>query len=348
MAPAVHRFQLVADERLRGFAPTSPLHRRIDDWRSLADRAGGEADDGRLMIRIGVDFGGTKIEAAAIDADGRVPARVRAPNPRDDSAALDVVRDLVAQAEHEVGAKGRVGVAMPGSISPKTGLIRNANSTWLNDRPFHRDLERVLGRPVRCANDGDCLALSEATDGAGAGADVVFAMILGTGCGGGLVAGGQLVEGRNGVAGECGHNPLPWPSANETPAPICWCGQPGCLELYISGSGLERDHERRAGVKLAATPDIVAAARRAEPTATAALDAYVDRLGRSLAMIVNLVDPGVIVLGGGLSNVGELYERLPVAIAPRLFSDVFTTPIRPPAHGDSSGVRGAAWLWPQE
>ncbi len=259
-----------------------------------------------------------------------------------------MVRDLVARAEREAGVTaGRVGIAMPGSLSPKTGLVRNANSTWLNGRPFHADLERVLDRPVRCANDANCLALSEAVDGAAAGADVVFAMIIGTGCGGGLTAGGRLVEGFNGVAGECGHNPLPWPSAEEIPAPICWCGQPGCLELYISGSGLERDHVARGGAKLAA-PDIVAAARRAEPTAMAALDAYVDRLGRALAMIVNLADPDVIVLGGGMSNVAELYPRLPAVIAARIFSDVFETPIRPPMHGDSSGVRGAAWLWPQE
>jgi fructokinase len=299
------------------------------------------------MIRIGVDFGGTKIEAAAVDTSGAFQARVRAPNPRLYDDALALVAELVAEAERQAGASGPVGVAMPGSISPRTGLIRNANSTWLNDRPFQQDLQRVLGRPIRCANDGNCLALSEATDGAGAGADVVFAMILGTGCGGGLVAGGRLVEGRNGVAGECGHNPLPWPSANETPAPICWCGQPGCLELYISGSGFERDNERRTGLRLPAQ-DIVAAARAGEPDAAMALDLYIDRLGRALAMLVNLIDPDVIVLGGGMSNVGELYERLPAIIAPRLFSDIFETPIRPPMHGDSSGVRGAAWLWPLE
>jgi fructokinase len=299
------------------------------------------------MIRIGVDFGGTKIEAAAVDAEGRFQARVRAPNPREYDAALALVRDLVAQAEREAGAKGGVGVAMPGSLSPKTGLVRNANSTWLNGRPFRQDLERVLDRPVRCANDANCLALSEATDGAAAGTDVVFAMIIGTGCGGGLAAGGRLLEGLNGVAGECGHNPLPWPSAEEIPAPICWCGQPGCLELYVSGSGLERDHHARGGARLTAL-DIVAAARKAEPTAKAALDAYIDRLGRALAMIVNLADPDVIVLGGGMSNVAELYPRLPAVIASRIFSDVFDTPIRPPVHGDSSGVRGAAWLWPLE
>jgi fructokinase len=299
------------------------------------------------MIRIGVDFGGTKIEAAAVDAEGRFQARVRAPNPRVYAEALGVVADLVAQAEREGGATGPIGVGMPGSISPKTGLVRNANSTWLNDHPFHQDLERVLGRSVRTANDANCMALSEATDGAGAGAAVVFAMILGTGCGGGLVANGRLIEGRNGVAGECGHIPLPWPGSGEFPAPICWCGQTGCLELYISGAGFEHDYLARAGERLAAQ-DVVAAARNGAPHALAALDVYVDRLGRALAMIVNLTDPDVIVLGGGMSNVGELYDRLPAVIASRLFSDLFETPIRPPLHGDSSGVRGAAWLWPLE
>jgi fructokinase len=299
------------------------------------------------MIRIGVDFGGTKIEAAAVDAEGRFQARVRAANPRIYDESLAVVAELVAEAERQAGARGGVGVAMPGSISPKTGLIRNANSTWLNDRPFRQDLERVLGRLVRTANDANCLALSEAVDGAGAGAGVVFAMILGTGCGGGLVVDGALVEGRNGITGECGHIPLPWPGPEEIPAPRCWCGQTGCLELYVSGTGLERDHAARAGRRLAAQA-VVADARAGIAPAVAALDAYVDRLGRGLALVVDLVDPDVIVLGGGLSNVGELYERLPAVIAPRLFSDVFETPIRPPAHGDSSGVRGAAWLWPLE
>ena len=300
------------------------------------------------MIRIGVDFGGTKIEAAAVDTAGAFQARVRAPNPRVYEDALGVVADLVAKAEREAGARGTVGVAMPGSLSPRTGLVRNANSTWLNGRPFHADLERVLRRPVRCANDANCLALSEAVDGAGAGASMVFAMILGTGCGGGLVADGRLVEGRNGVAGECGHIPLPWPEGpGEIPAPPCWCGQAGCLELYVSGTGLEHDYASRGGERRSAEA-VVAAARAGEAPAIAALDAYVDRLGRALAMVVNLADPDVIVLGGGMSNVDELYARLPPVIAARIFSDVFETPIRPPMHGDSSGVRGAAWLWPLE
>lgn len=299
------------------------------------------------MIRVGVDFGGTKIEAAAVDADGRFQARVRAPNPRDYEAAKQVVAELIAEAERQAGAVDRIGIGVPGSISPRTGLIRNANSTWLNGQPFLEDLEQALGRPVRMANDANCLALSEAIDGAGAGARVVLAVILGTGCGAGLTVDGRLVEGRNGFAAELGHNPLPWPSAEEIPAPICWCGQPGCLELYVSGSGLERDHKARGGAPLRAQ-EIVAAAREAAEPAKTALDAYVDRLGRALATCCNLIDPDAIVFGGGMSNVDELYERVPGVIARRVFSDTFETPIRKALHGDSSGVRGAAWLWPLE
>ncbi|HEX4197336.1 MAG TPA: ROK family protein [Caulobacteraceae bacterium] len=296
------------------------------------------------MIRIGVDFGGTKIEAAALDGDGRFQARVRAPNPGEYEAARAVVRDLIAEAERQAGAKGSIGVGTPGSVSPRTGLMRNSNSLYLNGRPFREDLETTLGRPVRMANDANCLALSEAIDGAAAGAGVVFAGILGTGCGGGLVANGRLVEGRNGVAGEWGHNPLPWPKPDELPAPRCWCGKPGCLEVYISGTGLKTDYAR--GGETLDSPAIVAAARAGEAAATAALGRYIDRLARALAAIVNLVDPDAIVLGGGMSNVAELYQRVPAAIATHVFSDVFETPLVAAAHGDSSGVRGAAWLWP--
>jgi fructokinase len=296
------------------------------------------------MIRIGVDFGGTKIEAAALDADGRFLARLRAPNPRDYDAALRTVANLVADAEQEAGGRAAaVGVGMPGSISPASGLIRNANSTWLNGRSFGADLEQVLGRPVRLANDANCMALSEATDGAGADSAVVFAVIIGTGCGGGLVVDRQLVNGRNGVAGEWGHTPLPWPSALEHSGPTCWCGRHGCLETWISGTGLERDH----GGGLAAH-EIVARARSGDADASAALDRYVDRLARGLAVVCDIVDPDVIVLAGGMSNVDELYARLPAAIGPHVFTDAFATPVRRAAHGDSSGVRGAAWLWPLE
>jgi len=284
------------------------------------------------MIRFGVDFGGTKIEAAALDAGGRVVARVRAPTPRDYDMGLEAVRALLAEAERQAGvAAQRVGVGGPGSISPATGLIRNANSTQLNGRPFAEDLARVLDRPVRYANDANCLALSEAADDAGAGFEVVFAAILGTGCGGGLAIGGRPLAGRNAVAGEWGHTPLPWHRPEELPAPECWCGRRGCLELWISGSGLARD----AGV----------AAEQAVQD-PAVLARYVDRLGRGLAVMVDVLDPDVIVLGGGMSNVPALYEALPAAIAPHVFSDVFETPIRKAVHGDSSGVRGAAWLWP--
>ncbi len=297
------------------------------------------------MIRIGVDFGGTKIEAAALDADGRFQARVRAPNPRDYPASLQVVRDLVAEAERQAGARGTIGIGMPGSISPRTGRIRNANSTWLNDRPFREDLTAVLGREIRLANDANCLALSEAVDGAGAGSRVVFAAILGTGCGGGLVVNGQLVEGGNGVAGEWGHMPLPWPNASELPAPVCWCGRTGCCELYLSGTGLEAAFTRAGGGAVSAQT-IVAAAQAGEAKARAVLADYHHRLARGLAVICDLVDPDVIVLGGGLSNMAALYETLPAAIAPFVFTDTFETLVRPALHGDSSGVRGAAWLWP--
>lgn len=296
------------------------------------------------MIRIGVDFGGTKIEAAALDSGGAIIARLRRPNPGAYGPALTVVAELVAAVEAEAGARAaRVGVGMPGSISPRTGLIRNANSVWLNGERFGEDLEAALSRPVRLANDANCLALSEAADGAGAGAGVVFAAILGTGCGGGLVVDGRLVEGRNGVAGEWGHTPLPWATIEEHPGPACWCGRRGCLETWISGPALAADQ----GAGLSA-PEIVEAARAGEPGAQAALARYVDRLGRALAGVVDLIDPDVIVLGGGMSNVAELYERLPGAIGPHVFADGFDTPIRQAVHGDSSGVRGAAWLWPLE
>lgn len=287
------------------------------------------------MIRFGVDFGGTKIEAAALDAEGRFLARVRDPSPRDYDAGLEAVRALVDEAELQAGCTAaRIGVGGPGSPSPATGLMRNANSTQLNGRPFPADLERVLGRPVRYANDANCLALSEATDGAGAGAGVVFAVILGTGVGGGIAMGGQPILGRNAVAGEWGHTPLPWPRPDEQPGPACWCGRRGCLEQWISGPALALDAGQPA--EAAAAEDGPALAR------------YIDRLGRGLAVIVDLLDPDVIVLGGGLSNVDALYGRLSGAIAPHVFSDTFDTPVRKALHGDSSGVRGAAWLWPLE
>jgi fructokinase len=280
------------------------------------------------MIRVGVDFGGTKIEAAVLDRDGRFLARLRAPSPPTYEDALAVVHGLVSEVERQAGARApAVGLGIPGSVSPASGLIRNANSTHLNGRPMQADLEQVLGRPVRLANDANCLALSEAVDGAGAGARVVFAAILGTGCGGGVAIDRKVITGRNAIAGEWGHTPLPWPRANETPGPLCWCGRQGCLEQWICGPAFHRD----------GGPD--------DPDA---LGRYIDRLGRGLAVICDLIDPDVIVLGGGVSNVEALYARLPHVIAAHAFSDVFETTVSKAAHGDSSGVRGAAWLWPQE
>ena len=291
------------------------------------------------MIRIGVDFGGTKIEAAALDASGACTVRLREPNPRVYEDSLQVVRHLVEQVEAETGARfERVGVGMPGSLSPITGRIRNANSTWLNERPMQADLERVLERRVRMANDADCLALSEAVDGAGERAGVVFAAILGTGCGGGVVVDKRLVAGRNGFAGEWGHTPLPWPAADEHPGPQCWCGRRGCLETWISGSSF-------AAHGGASSETLVARMRVGDPDAAEAFDRYVSRVARGLAVVCDLIDPDVIVLGGGMSNIAELAERLPKAIAPHVFSDVFETPVVAAMHGDSSGVRGAAWLW---
>ena len=286
------------------------------------------------MIRIGVDFGGTKIEAAALDANGRFLARVRGATPPDYAERLEATAGLVAEAERQAGVRvGRVGVGGPGSPSPLSGLMRNSNSTVLNDKPFPADLERVLGRTVRYANDANCLALSEATDGAAAEAGVVFAVIAGTGCGGGVVVDRRLVDGRNGVAGEWGHTPLPWPRADELPGPACWCGRRNCLELWLSGTGFAREAGRPAEAAVAAGD-------------WPALDRYIERLARALAVVADILDPDVFVLGGGMSNIARLYERLPAAIAPHVFSDTYEVDVRPAAHGDSSGVRGAAWLWP--
>ena len=299
------------------------------------------------MIRIGVDFGGTKIEAAALDEAGRVVARIREPNPGDYDSAIETVAEVVAEAERQAGALGSVGIGIPGSLSPVDGAVRNANSVWLNGRPFKQDLEARLGRPLRLANDANCMALSEACDGAGAGHRVVFGAILGTGCGGGVVVDGRIIEGRNGIGGEWGHTPLPWPGPDEWPGEIHWCGRPNCLEAWISGTAFVKDFERATGQTLTGA-EIAAAAAAGLREAEAALDRYVDRLGRALAVIADILDPDVIVLAGGMSNTEALYARVPAVTARWAFTDRFTTPIVKAAHGDSSGVRGAAWLWPLE
>ena len=300
------------------------------------------------MLRIGVDFGGTKIEAAALGPNGDMSVRRRTPNPGAYDSALKAVVDLIGAVEAEAGrGPARVGVGLPGSLSPRTGLMRNANSVWLNGRPFKQDLERALGREIRLENDANCFALSEAVDGAARGAEVVFGVIIGTGCGGGVVVRGRTVEGRNHIGGEWGHTPLPWPSAEERGAHQCWCGRTDCLETWVSGTAFCQDYGRETGETLTGDA-IIARMRAGEGAARSAFDRYVDRLGRSLAVIGDILDPDVIVLGGGMSNTDELYEAVPPVMARYLFSDVFETRILRAVHGDSSGVRGAAWLWPED
>lgn len=295
-------------------------------------------------LRLGIDLGGTKIEAAAIDSGGAFVDRRRVANPGSYEAMLEAIAELVEQSEAACGRRfDRLGIGIPGSPSSATGLIRNGNSTWLNGRALHRDLEHRLGRSVRLANDANCMALSEATDGAGRGAASVFGVILGTGCGGGLVIDGRLVEGRNGIAGEWGHIPLPHATPEEETS--CWCGRRNCLETYLSGSGIERDFLSAGGEALRAH-EIIDRARSGDVPSDQALARHQDRLGRALSVVVNLVDPEVIVIAGGLSNAPEILDGAFDAMRPHVFSDVVTTAIRRADHGDSSGVRGAAWLWP--
>lgn len=293
-------------------------------------------------MRIGVDLGGTKTEVVVLDDSGVERHRRRVPTPRDDYAAtLAAIAGLVDEAERAAGRCRSVGMGIPGSISPHTGLVRNANSTWLNGRPLAEDLERALRRDVRVANDANCFALSEATDGAAAGRRVVFGIILGTGVGGGIVVDGRLLEGANRIAGEWGHNPLPGPfRPDELPGPRCWCGRCGCIEAWLSGPALAASTD--PPVRDAAA--LVAAMRAGEPSAQAAFERWCDRLARSLAGVVNLLDPDAIVLGGGLSNVDEVYREVPRRCAPLLFADRADTPLLRNLHGDSSGVRGAARL----
>jgi len=288
--------------------------------------------------RIGIDFGGTKIEVAALAPDGTVRLRRRIATPRDYAGAIAAIGALVEGAEAELGGAGTVGIGIPGSESPITGLIRGANSTFLNGRPLGTDLAAQLGRAVRLSNDANCLAMSEFGDAGHAG----FAVILGTGVGGGLVVNGRLVEGRNRVGGEWGHNPLPWMTQAEHPGPVCWCGQRGCIETFLSGPALARDADGEGAEDASSLP---ARAAAGEVAAQAALDRHVERLARALAAVINLVDPEEIVLGGGLSNMEHLYATLPKLIPRHVFSDTCTTPIRRAQYGDSSGVLGAARLW---
>jgi fructokinase len=301
------------------------------------------------MLRIGIDLGGTKIEGIALEGSREV-ARQRIDTPRADYAAtVDAIAAVVADLERAAGARGTVGVGIPGTLSPDTGLVKNANSTWLLGRPLKTDLENALGREVRLANDANCFAVSEAADGAAAGAEVVFGVIVGTGTGAGITVRGRVLTGPNGIAGEWGHNPLPWASGDETPGPLCYCGKRGCVETFLSGSGLTRDHERRIGRRLPAA-EIAALAASGDTAANETMACYEHRLARALAAIINVIDPDVIVLGGGLSNIERLYTNVPRLWGGYLFA-AGEADARPrtrlvrAAHGDSSGVRGAAWLW---
>jgi fructokinase len=295
-----------------------------------------------MTLRIGIDLGGTKIEIAAFDSGGQEHLRRRVATPQGDYlATLDAVAALVMEAERELGARATVGIGIPGAESRVTGLIKNANSTCLIGRPLRHDLETRLRREIRLANDANCFALSEAVDGAAAGAEVVFGVILGTGCGGGLVVRGQVLAGANAIAGEWGHNPLPWPEDDERPGPACYCGKYGCIETWLSGPGLARDFLEHTGRRL----DAAAIGRLDDDDGKAALRRYEDRLARGLAQVINLLDPDVIVLGGGMSNIGRLYDSVPRLWRPYVFSDHVATSLARNVHGDSSGVRGAAWLW---
>lgn len=306
-------------------------------------------------MRIGVDLGGTKIEAIALGPDGRMLTRRRVPTPTEDYAGtVAAVAALVRAVEDEQGQSASVGVGIPGAESPTTGLIKNANSTWLIGRPLREDLSTALDRPVRLANDADCFALSEATDGAAAGAGTVFGVILGTGVGGGIVVGGSLMVGPNAIAGEWGHNPLPpavpppggaAEDALERPGPHCYCGRQGCIETFLSGPGLSLDFRTHTG-RTASAAEVAMLAEGGDPEADVCLGRYEERLARALATVINLLDPHVIVLGGGMSNVARLYDNVPRLWSRFVFSDAVVTQLAPPRHGDSSGVRGAAWLWP--
>jgi fructokinase len=297
------------------------------------------------QYRIGIDLGGTKIEIALLGPDGTELVRERIDTPSGYDATLSAIATLVRAAEARVGGTASVGIGIPGVISPATGLVKNANSIALNGHTFDRDIGEALGRPVRVENDANCFALSEASDGAGAGQPVVFGVILGTGCGGGIVVRGQVIQGPHRVAGEWGHNPLPWPRPDELPGMACWCGHNGCLETWVAGPSLARDCDGEGARDASGIP---ARAAAGEAKAREALARHTDRLARGMAQIVNVLDPDVIVLGGGLSNMEHLYRDVPPLLKRYVFSDVIETPVVKNKHGDSSGVRGAAWLWPPD
>jgi len=299
-----------------------------------------------MKMRIGIDLGGTKIEGIVLDPEGSEIARERVATPAGDyPGILETISALVARLESGVGAPCRVGIGMPGSFSRATGRVKNSNSVCLNGQTLHRDLETRMQRPLRFANDADCFTLSEATDGAAAGAAVVFGVIIGTGTGGGITVDGRLVTGPNGITGEWGHNPLPWPHPDELPGPDCYCGLQGCIETWLSGPGMARDFQAQQGDMVEA----IEISRRAATGDTNALDTlqrYTHRMVRALASVINILDPDVIVIGGGISNIQSLYTDIPANWGDYVFSDRVDTRLVPARHGDSSGVRGAAWLWP--
>lgn len=300
------------------------------------------------MMRIGVDLGGTKIELVALGDSGSELFRKRIATPRDYQATLEAICALVDEAETQLEMTGTVGIGIPGVISPFSGLVKNANSTWLNGHPLDRDLEQRLGRKVRVANDANCFAVSEAVDGAAAGKEVVFGVIIGTGCGAGIAINGRVHQGGNGIGGEWGHNPLPWIRAEEFNSTECFCGKHDCIETFISGTGFVRDYNQAAGAQLSSGAEVMALVEQGDAEAGAAFERYLDRLARSLAHVINLLDPDAIVLGGGMSNVQAIYPALPDRLKRYVVGGECRTPVLPNNYGCSSGVRGAAWLWGQD
>lgn len=297
------------------------------------------------MIRLGIDLGGTKIEIIALDQQGKEILRERTPTPQMDYAAtLESLKNLITETEKTLGEQGSIGIGMPGALSVATGLVKNSNSVALNGKPIKEDLEKILGREIRITNDANCFALSEATDGAGKHDQLVFGIIVGTGTGGGIVINRKVLIGPNAIAGEWGHNPLPWPQQNELPGPDCYCGKKGCIETFLSGPGMAGDHLRITGNKLTA-PEISKSAEQGDQDCEQTLQRYEDRMARATAHVINIIDPDIIVLGGGMSNIKRLYDNVPKLWEKYVFSDRVDTKLLPPVYGDSSGVRGAAWLW---